>query len=221
MKTRDIVGIVVVLVVAAVVAERLMARGAWLEREKDLLAQIHVTDSLLGVYAADSVRWQGQIAVLTTRALVLRQDSARLDTALVRSHVVRRGVEARLSSLLLDIDRDTLTRGIQELLDVGEATITALKLEGEACKALLGNTREQRTVCEEARMIDSTRIVSLELVRERLTAERDSAQALNRPPPLFSLVFEVGVGPGCAVGVNGQVVCGASLQATVLRFRLR
>jgi len=85
----------------------------------------------------------------------------------------------------------------------------------------LDNAREQQSVCQEARQIDSTRIVSLEEIRTRLTSERDSAQVLNQPPPLFSLVLEVGVGPGCAVGVHGQVVCGVSLQATVLRFRLR
>ena len=222
MKTSVFIGIGVAgLVFGSVLSAHLMARGAWKEREKDLLEQIRVTDSLLNVYQADSVRWFGELSALRERSNVLRADSARLDSSLVRSRVVRRGVEARLSSLLSDLDRDTLPQELQDLLDVGEATLVALAEEGEACVASLENARGQRTVCEEARQIDSTRIASLELVRTRLTAERDSAQALNKPPPLFSLTFEVGVGPGCAVGVNGQVACGASLQATVLRFRLR
>lgn len=194
-------------------------RGAWRERLRDLQAQVDSTDRVLVQYRADSAAWARTLAALSRRATNLAKDSARLAGELGLASARRAAADSALAAAQAAVDEQQLPPPLQALLAAQQDATAALAAEGQACQRSLANAQAQRTTCEE--MADTLRhqVASLERLNGRLLAERDSARALLKPPSLLALTFELTAGPGCSS--NGrQTVCGGSVQATVLRFRI-
>ncbi len=216
---------IIIAIAAAIALSMLLyhvrARAQWMERKADLDAQIDSTNALLDSYSADSTEWS-----LTLDSLALIQDSLKSDSAntareLTRLRRSRVSLGLQLRALQAKVDVDSLPPAVRDLLRVSEQTVLSADSVAEVCSAALDVAQAQRSVCEREKEILTRRVVVLEVLRDRLTSERDSADALNKPPALFSLAFELGVGPSCQIALDGRVGCGLGLQLTLLKFRLR
>jgi hypothetical protein len=214
MKTKTILIVLAVLCGVSVLVTNAYLRGRWQERVDDLQDQVDSTDNFWSAkYAVDSTAWvvqqdslQRRDSILTLDAmhLALREDSLKALKVVVLGAI--EAAEAKEDTLTL------LTR-IKQALTLSDGLL-------RVCQAQRGVAEDRRGVCMARLARQTARIASLEKLRARLQAERDSAMALLKPPPLFSLDFEIGVGVGCAGGLGGNVACGPAVQFTILRLRL-
>lgn len=219
MSRKDVILLVVALVGAGILFRWVYERGQWKERVNDLTAQVDSTDGYwLKKYAEDSTAWATRSDSLTARGDTLALDSARF--ARRADTLEARRIAALEELQQLDVDLTTLPQGAQQLVTGLRSALNETTLSLGTCRLRRHTADEQRTVCEVQAADQRDQIFSLEQLRGRLTAERDSALALLRPPSLLSLTLEGGIGPGCTVGLNGMSVCGLSAHVTVIRFRL-
>lgn len=221
MKTKDIVlGVVLVALVSGFMWQAYQ-RGHWKSRVENLEAEAVVTDSLLGKYTVDSVQQSAWRDSVTTADSMLQHQALEEGVALEVATGVRETAETDLKPLREAVVGDPLTPEVRELL-AGERSVTQKALnETSACQALLTTSVALGASC--GVVVDSldTRILTLEGLRARLTAERDTAMVLLKPPSLINLTFELGVGLGCVLTPTGRTLCGFSGQVTLLRVRFR
>jgi len=221
MSKRDIILLVVALVVGSALVKLIYDRGKWQERVDDLKAQVDSTDGYwLKKYAGDSTTWAARSDSLSARGDSLVLDSTRYAKRAADLEVSRGAALARLQRLETETDFTKFSQPAQQLVLGLRGALNETQLSLGTCKLRQRTAEEQRAVCTVRAADQRAQILSLEQLRGRLTAERDSALALLRPPSLFSLAFDVGVGPGCVVGLNGKSVCGLGVNLTVLKFRI-
>ena len=219
--TKNVILGLAIAVALSMLLYHVRARAQWLERKADLDAQIDSTNTLLESYTADSATWSASLDSLGLIQDSLRADSATLDREANRLRRSRSNLGMQLRALQAKVDVDSLPPAVRDLLRVSDLAILSADSVGEVCAAALTVARSQRSVCEREKEILTTRVASLELLRDRLTSERDSSVALNKPPGLFSLALDLGVGPQCGLGFDGRLACGVGLQVTLLKIRIR
>ena len=201
--------ITIIVVLAGALAYIFYSRGAWQERKKDLEVQVRITDQLRETYTRDSTVWARSLDALQQQDTVLADTAAQLAEDAVTQEQERVETVAALPGL----EAEDLVRGL-------EIALIKTETSRQTCVASLGVAERRRSLCVRGAKLLLARIDTLEVLRGRLTAERDSAQALLKPPPLLSLTLEGSIGPGCTFGLGGGSMCGVSVQVTVLRFRL-
>jgi hypothetical protein len=195
-------------------------RGAWVERVRDLNAQVDSTKAVLALHAADSLRWQATLSALRVHALQLAQDSQRFQAQLVHARRGRVEAELALTTLRGAVVEADLAQPVRDLLAGERRSTEAAQGEATACQALLDVAQEQRSTCEAEKATLQQEIVSLEGIRARLSSERDSALALLRPPSVFSPTLAVTAGPACVATLSGPVSCGLGVQVSILQLRI-
>lgn len=189
--------------------------GIWQQRAHALEGQVHATDSLRTVVAADSVR-----LVQLSDSFHRGADRAASSAATARAAYTQLrdslrhwgGVATPVDSLAGDSLRELAS-------DAHQYAQMAARALDQADRAIHAQDSEI-VALRGADSVSQVRIRDLGLLTRQALAERDSARALLKPPSAFALTFEVGVGPGCASNVT-QTVCGLSAQVTIFRFRLR
>jgi chromosome segregation ATPase len=216
--------VLVVVIMAVAVVQRFYERGRWQERKDDLETQVDSTDQYWSEkYTQDSTAWARRTDSLQQRDSALVADSTRLaQEAAARTMALERSL-AQLKQLRARLDPSTLPPEGRDLLVAFEQALEKTKASLTTCHAQLATAQERRSGCEVQLADRDEQVVALEHLRGRLTAERDSARALNKPPPLLSLTLEVGAGVACVVlpiGTNAEPACGLSVQVNVVRFRI-
>ncbi len=210
------------VVVAIVVAVLHLAKqwGQWQARRQALEAQVVITDSLAAVYTADSTVWAGLVVTLIARQDTLQEKADSLtgvaasqDSARVEAVADLDALRAAAEVVPIPAPAAALVRGLENALTRTEVSLNT-------CGVRLTNAQEQVTTCAKRQAIQDNALARAGVLRGRLTAERDSARALLRPPPLFALAFEVNAGVGCATTLSGIIACGPAVQVTLFRFRI-
>ncbi len=211
------------LVVAAVASVLLHFANQWGQRQarrQALEAQVVITDSLAAVYTADSTVWAGLVDALVARQDTLKKEADSLSGEANSQDAARAVAVADLGALRTAADVVPIPAPAAALVRGLEGALALTEVSLNTCGARLLNAQGQLTTCAKRRAILDTALIKAGVLRLRLTAERDSARALLRPPPLFSLAFEVNAGVGCATTLAGAVSCGPAVQVTLFRFRI-
>lgn len=213
---------VLLLIVLVGVAAWIYNLGAWQERVDDLQAQVDSTDNYwLPKYTADSTEWATQLDSLAEVNDSLVEDSTALAQQATRQERARIRADVRLQELTSRLDTMTMTPQVRAVLGAAQQAYLHVDSSLTTCRDRLGTAESQRGVCAAELAIKTENVTALENLRTRLVAERDSAQALIKPPSLFDLTFDVGVGAGCVYDLGDQKMrCGPSTQITVLRVRI-
>lgn len=209
--------VVVVVALVGGLTWQAYARGAWQRRAEDLQTQVQATNRRLRQYSTDSTAWAAALQQAQARADSLARDSARAARTLAAAHTGSAQAAHRADSLRQVTNVDSLPSQVRDLLQVQRSATLAAQGEAQACTAALDVAQGQRSLCEVVRDTLTRKVTALEGLRASLLAERDSARALLRPPPLLTLAADLSAGPACVVGLDGSAHCGVGLQVSVLR----
>ena len=193
-------------------------RGKWQGRVDDLKAQIAITDSVQAQYVADSAQWALAREYFEVRDSTLTADSARIASTTAQTRQRYLQTRAELTALQNTMAQDSISPQVRVVLGAYEQALAAADSSEAACQEGKTNAEDRVSNCEQQLAVADSSVLALEKLRGRLTAERDSAVVLLKPPPLFALTFDVGVGAACVY--NSQITCGPSIHVTVLRFRI-
>ena len=213
-----ITSVVLVALVSGLVYQA-YARGAWKERARDLEAQVELTDVLLDGYAINEGIWAERLDSL---ANVARESNL---TALEQARTLRiaqRDREVADSEIVVlrsVVDETALSGEVRDLLEGERVAAERARDETVACRLLLNTQMGLSNTCATQRGVLEGQVSSLSVLRGRLVAERDSALALMKPPPILDLTMELTIGPGILATMAGQVYAGIGLQLSILKFR--
>ncbi len=219
-RTERVVYWLFVAVVVGVVLHLANQWGQWQARRQALETQVVITDSLAAVYTADSTVWAGLVVTLIAHQDTLEEKADSLtgvaasqDSARVEAVTDLDALRAAAEVVPIPAPAAALVRGLENALTHTEVSLNT-------CGVQLTNAQEQITTCTKRQAIHDSALARAGILRGRLTAERDSARALLRPPPWFALAFEVNAGVGCVTTLSGTVACGPAVQVTLFRFRI-
>ena len=219
-RTERVVKWLFIAVVVGVVLHLANQWGRWQMRRQALEAQVVITDSLAAVYTADSTVWAGLVDSLVAREVILTGAADSLTEVAAHQDTARAKAVTELDILRATAEVVSIPAPVAALVRGLEAALTLTKVSLNTCGVRLTNAQEQVTTCAKRRALLDTALTKAGVLRLRLTAERDSARALLRPPPLFALAFEMNAGVGCATTLAGAVACGPAIQVTLFRFRI-
>lgn len=210
---------IIIVGLLAVLTVQMIDRGKWRARVDNLQAQVDTTNAKIQQYRVDSVARAQRDSVLDVRDSVLTVDSAAIALRADSVEEARLRTVRYAARLRAQLDSTELSPAVRSTLQAYEAALDTAEAAQEVCKEGKQNAEDRANNCEEQKALRDTTIADLEELRTNLTAERDSALVLLRPPPLFQLTFELTGGVGCAANLNSSA-CGASAQLTLFRFRL-